>query len=1001
MAGLINTHSGYSFLMGAARLEELVARAAALGWRRMALTDLNNMHGSVWFWQFAEEAGVRPVLGAEIDDERGERAVLIAKDLSGYGRLCRTLSGRHLSEGFSLCHALGRPLPGIAVLTNQPELALYLAGVKEGPDLYFMVLPNAIHRGARFCQRHGIRPVAANPVYYLGREDRDLHRMLRAIDLKQPLSAKLEKELVPDPAWLPSPDEFAHWYRDLPEAVRELAMLFDRCELDRPPWGEVVLYDFDGMGSDGSFRLLCAKVREGATKRYGRITPEVRSRIRKELALIRDRGFASYFLIIEDIVKRFPLTCGRGSAAASVVSYCLFITHVDPVRHNLLFERFLSKGRKDPPDIDVDFPWDERDGVLDYVFERYGESRTAMVCNHLTFRAKGAVREIARAMGLPEPETSRVTKRMRGFRWKLTGTDEMGKDPRMKGVHLGPPWDRIVENALRLDGLPYGLSVHCGGVVIADRLRERVPVQIAPKGVRVIHWEKDQTEDGGLIKLDLLGNRSLAVIRDGLGDVAASSGGRMPYAELDPLDDPGTQKLIESGKTMGVFYIESPATRQLQQKAGAGDFEHVVIHSSIIRPAAHRLINEYVRRLHGESWESIHPRLDEILSETFGIMVYQEDVMKVAHHLAGFPIEDADELRRVLSKKHKKKRLREFERMFFSGCAGRGIPEERAAMAWQMILSFSGYSFCKPHSASYALVSFKSAWLKAHHPAEFMAAVISNQGGYYSVSAYLSETRRLGLSVLLPDINRSEVRYIAEGDAVRVGLMQVKGLQDSLAESILEERKRAGEYEGLSDFLHRVRPDPEQARLLIKARCFDALEGEPRRPALLWTVNAWEKSGESDMPGLFRTEIKVPAGLSPLPEEGLLEQEREALGCLVSRHPLDLYADALSGLPLTKARDFRRHVDRRVMAAGVCVTGKLVETKDGHTMEFVSFEDDTDIYETVFFPAAYRRFCHLVHKQGAYLLSGRVSNDMGALSLVVDSVRALRQMPGTASAKAV
>src|SRR5437867_4794217 len=348
-----------------------------------------------------------------------------------------------------------------------------------------------------------------------------------------------------------------------------------------------------------------------------------------------------------------------------------------------------------------------------------------------------------------------------------------------------PPWPEILEAAARLDGFPRHLSVHCGGVVIApDGVERHVPVERAAKGVRVIQWEKDQAEEAGLVKIDLLGNRSLSVIRDACAAVRAAGGPDLPYGAFDPIDDPRTQELMRDGDTMGVFYVESPAMRQLQQKTRRGDFEHLVIHSSMIRPAANDYIREYVRRLRGGSHTSLHPILDEVLVETHGIMCYQEDVAKVAMRMAGFSTVEADGLRKVLSRKWPGKRLEDYRRQFFEGARSRGVGAEVARRVWDMILSFSGYSFCKPHSASYALVSFQSCFLKAHYPAEFIAAVISNQGGYYSTFAYVSEARRMGLRVLLPDVNESEKEYAGVTRApqapggrggVRVGLRRVRG----------------------------------------------------------------------------------------------------------------------------------------------------------------------------------------------------------------------------------
>jgi DNA-directed DNA polymerase III PolC len=988
MNALLWCHSGYSFYRGTAKLEELVTNAAKKGWLAMALTDINGVYGAVWFEQFCEEAGVRPIFGAELIDENGYRAVVLVKTPGGWARLCRITSERHLEKSFRLPEALRENCDGLCVLTGHEKTALELSKIR-GLDLYFIVTPDRVHKSARFAGKNNLRSVAANSVYYLEREDRHLHKLLRAMDMKTSLSKVEDFELAADPAWMPSVSEFKSWYRTLPEALYNLSEVTEKCLLSGSLWGGPVLFDFESMAGKNAFNLLCQKVKKGAIKRYGQITPKIRARVRKELALIRDKGFSSYFLIIEDITSRFPITCGRGSAAASVVSYCLFITHVDPVRHNLLFERFLSYGRADPPDIDVDFPWDERDDVLDYVFDRYGPERTAMVSNHLSFKGRAAVRQVARVVGIPEQETSRITKRMRGFWSSLAPVDDLKQDPKFRGEHFDPPWDMIVQTALKLTGLPYGMSVHCGGVVIAEGLKELVPLQESKKGVNVIQFEKDQTEDAGLIKMDLLGNRSLAVIRDGLKAVNKNDGTDLIYSELDPLEDKNVQRLISAGKTMGVFYIESPATRQLQEKAGVGDFEHVVVHSSIIRPAAHRLINAYIKRLRGEDWEPIHPKLTEILSETYGIMVYQEDVMKVAVGLAGFSMEEGDELRKVISKKHKKKRLNELAGKFVQGAKKRGLTDDQIEQTWEMVRSFSGYSFCKPHSASYALVSFKSAWLKRYHPAEFMAAVISNMGGYYSSFAYVSEARRMGIKILMPDINKSEVGFRVEDGALRIGFMQVKGLCEKLVEGIINDREREGPYRGLHDFLERLEPDPEQTRILVKARCFDETDGEDKRSGLLWMINAWSKSGSANQMGLFAPDLTPPEGVGKLSGRLVLFQEAEVLGHLFSRHPLTFFRDQTKNLPVITASRMRKHIDKKAMMIGWCITAKLTVTKEKDIMEFVSFEDETGIYESVFFPAAYDRYCHILRKNTAYLLSGKILDDHGAVSLQVDWLKPL------------
>ncbi len=483
-------------------------------------------------------------------------------------------------------------------------------------------------------------------------------------------------------------------------------------------------------------------------------------------------GYSAYFLVVRDIVHRKGedgrrhkrRICGRGSGAASLVAYCLDITNVCPIRYNLYFERFLNPGRRDPPDIDIDFAWDERDEVLADVLGDYG-GQAAMVCNHIRFQPRMAIRETAKVFGLPEGEIARLTRRLP---WLSRGDGE-GLQQRLQGLpsladqDFSEPWPTILRLATRLIGLPRHLSVHSGGVIITPGpITDYVPIEYAAKEVPIrvpiIQWDKDGAEEAGLVKIDILGNRSLGVIRDCIAAVR-QDGAPLTESGWNPEDDPPTREAIARGRTMGCFYIESPAMRLLEQKAGSGDFEQLVIQSSIIRPAANEFVREYVRRLHGGSWQPLHPAVGDILDETYGLMVYQEDVSRVAVALAGFSHADADGLRKVMAKKDKALQLRDYKQRFWDGCRRRGVDEADIDRVWRMMLSFDGYSFCKPHSASYARVSFQAAYLKRHHPAEFMAAVISNQGGYYSTFAYVSEAKRLGLAILPPDVNASDCRW--------------------------------------------------------------------------------------------------------------------------------------------------------------------------------------------------------------------------------------------------
>ncbi len=703
-------------------------------------------------------------------------------------------------------------------------------------------------------------------------------------------------------------------------------------------------------------------------------------RLEHELQIIEDMGFSSYFLVVRNIVHRLGADgkrkkrriCGRGSGAASLVAYCLEITNVCPLKYNLYFERFLNPGLSDPPDIDIDFAWDERDEVLKELLSDY-HGHAAMVCNHIFFQPRMAVRETAKAFGMPGYEISRLTKKIP---W-LPGTQEgplyhrLKEVPTLRGEHLGEPWPMIVELAERLIGIPRYLSVHPGGVVITpQKIWRYVPVENAAKGVPIIQWEKDGTEEAGLVKIDLLGNRSLGVIRDCLESVG-KTGQFSEEGDWQPEDDERTRNSVAVGGTMGCFYIESPAMRLLQRKAGSGDYEQLVLQSSIIRPAANEFVREYVRRLHGGIWQPLHPELADVLDETFGLMVYQEDVSRVAVHLAGFSHARADGLRKVMSKKDKERRLDDYREEFFAGCLGKNLTISEIERIWAMMMSFSGYSFCKPHSASYARVSFQAAYLKTYYPAEFMAAVISNGGGYYSTFAYVSEAKRLGVGILPPDINLSERKWLGKNLEIRVGLQAVRDLSAHRIERICKERGRGGSYRSPADFFHRVCPAEDEARQLIHCGALDSLQKKVNRTELLWELACFLRNQRSGKQlSLFAPELPRPPQLSAPSAREMLRREYEALGFLCRCHPVSLLRYRVGGV--VKSEDLAEHSGQRIRFFGWLLTGKLISTKTGENMEFLTFEDDCGMVETTFFPKTYERYANVLTSGQPYLLSGLV-----------------------------
>ena len=993
----LNVHSHYSKGWGTGTIEELCKAAGRMGIKRMALTDINNLYGLIFFLQAAAENSIDPIVGSEITDDH-HRAVLLVKDRTGYTNLSKIISHRHCNQEFDLIHSLKEKREGLICLSDDFSLLKALKR-QSMEDLYVELSPGyCMGRSYAFSRESRIPPVATNRVYLVTKEEFSLHRILRAVSLNTKLSRlSLEDTCLPQNV-LNSPTHMTFQFPHAPVAIANSGKIADSC-LTHWHFDRIIFPHFGKLTDEEAYQRLYQATREGCRQRYGTITPEVRKRISHEMEIIKQKNFAHYFLVVAQITRQAPQSCGRGSAAASIVSYALGITHVDPIKHNLFFERFLNPARMDPPDIDVDFPWDERERIIDLLFTTHGTRRTAMVSNHNTFAARSAVREVAKVFGLADREIGRVTKQI-GFGWRLHDSwKDFQRHPRMRGVKLHKPWDQILQAASRLENHFQNLSTHCGGVVVVpDDIRHYCPVEISAGGLQVLQWEKDSVEKSGLVKIDILGNRSLAVIRDALDMVHKNYGRRIEYARLNPLHDPETVRIFHEGNTFGVFYFESPATRQVLTKVGKGftfsDYFHMdhfqlnVVVTSIIRPASNQSIRTWLARLRGEPWEPHHPALRPVLEETLGVMIFQEQMSQAAIHLAGFDPPEADTLRKVVSKKDREKKPRDFHARFIRGAQKRNVPRNIIDEVWDMMMGFDGYSFCKPHSASYTLVAYKSAFLRAHYPAEFMASVISNGGGYYSTFGYISEAKRMGLRVLPPHINKSHIKYTGKGKELRVGFMQIKDLSHEARKIIVREREKNGPFLSLQDFLHRTRPHLhlQDVRVLIKAGCFDDLaakEEEGSREDFLWQALRFFAQKESSSSLFPVPEVLHRKTGNRFSRHVMLEQEKEALGFLISVHPLEFYTGALKKMAYVHAKDLPRLVGKTVSIAGWLVTGKTVHTKEGDPMKFITFEDPTGIYETVFFPKVYHQYCHLLNAERPYIIKGRVEEDFGAVTVTV------------------
>ncbi|MBA3699740.1 MAG: DNA polymerase III subunit alpha [Planctomycetes bacterium] len=993
-----------------------------------------------------ERWGRRLVVGSvvRLDDVD---AVLLAPTAAAYRALCRLLTARHAGTSDTAL---------LAGLPSDEVAALIVLVRSEITGHRFA------EAGARVWWRADIRPApgdtpfpaVAMPLLTHIDEDRAAARVLAAMrrrgtidtqDAKDAAGTALADLLRMPEAYRGYEDQLARsaelraqtWY------VPETNTTGD--DLHLPPLPPALR----NLDPDTELRRLAEA---GIPRRYPHgETPELRTRLEHELRVIRDKGFASYLLTVWSIAHK-RRTCGRGSAASSLVVYLLGITNVDPITANLLFERFLSPERIDPPDVDVDFAWNERDAVFSEILKDFGSDHVGMVATHLHLHGDGALREAARAHGLGDHAITAMGQRLTDL--QRYGVDRHG----LRGDALPEPWPHIIAAADHLAGAPRHLGVHCGGVVITARpLATIVPVHPAAKRIPdpdepallrhipTIAWEKDGAEDLRLVKIDVLGNRSLAVIQDSIADLQEWGvwDARFDDEEVwsaHTQNDTATKELLRTGRTVGCFYIESPAMRQLQAKVDDGSFDRLVVHSSIIRPAGMDFITTYInrhhylrdhpdtqehkqQRVHAERWYP-HPILTNLLSESYGVLSYQEDVMVVAQRMAGFTSAGANKLRKALGRNDTAERLQELVEDFRSGCRANGIDDETIRLVWRMISSFAGYSFAKAHSASYAVVSFHCAWLKAHHPAVFLARVIANEGGFYGTSAYVEEARRLGIAILPPCVVHGHwATRAADARTIRLGLQRVKGLGRTCADHLVRERG-VTPFTGVCDLLERTACDREQTQALSDAGAFDVLLATNTPEQRAWitatavrcaTTNRKTAVGHHQRPApsarpatsiqaITATQATLDFGRAPPrdPVPPMLPasdpharawRRWRTLGVLPDAHPLALWH--IRHRPSLRARDLTpERAKERVHLVAIAITRKDVnaiatDKNTGHTtyqdMAFVTLEDETGLIESVWFPEVYRRHAVLLERSEPLLITGTITVDFAVVTLAVQS----------------
>jgi DNA-directed DNA polymerase III PolC len=1052
----LRVHSNFSMLAGTRPVEDLVRAAAASGMPALAVTDTDGMFAVVPFQRACKEAGIQPIYGVELMGEWHERAggaasasgaendqgpaqampqacahgngpvrvTLLARTRAGYGELCRITTRRRLDVDFSLASSLERISENVYILADDEEVIMMLRGRKNA----FVALPTSSEREwtekrwrlRRLASRLDLRTVAAGEIFFIEPREHFVHRVLTAIRTRTTVGTLPAGAAAPPSAFFHSPAQAARAFHDDPASLEAALEIAEGCrfELDLH---SLKLPRFALPVGEDSFAALRRIALQGLRERMGIGVPDEKwqktlGTLERELAVIDDKGLADYFLICWDIVRfarsRGMRSVGRGSAGNSLVSYALKITHVNPLEHNLFFERFLNPERTHLPDFDIDFGTDDREEVLRYIFRRYGAERVAMIGTYSTLKARAALREITKALGIPEGEIDPFIKRLPYFASIKQLEEECVISPASDDI----PFDReplrtIFALARRIGEFPRHMATHpCGLVICPTPITDFVPLQRGDKGYEITQWSMHEVEEAGLLKIDVIGQKGLAVIQEAAAMAEENEGRPLHPERIDYLGDPAAREMLRAGRTEGCFYIESPAMVQLIRQARCDDFEVLTALSSIIRPgvSSYGGKRQYLHRHLGlEPVQLIHPALEPVLSDTCGCLIYQEQVIRIAVAVAGMSYGEADGLRRCMSFKNvEDETFVSYRASFMRGALERGIPEKTASEIFRQISSFAGYAFCKAHSASFALESFESVYWKTHYPAEFMAAVLSNGGGYYSQMEYLEEARRLGLEILPPCVNESKVRHYGRGRALRIGLMQVKGLPAETAERIVVGRP----YESLAEFLEKAPVSRDEVETLIRCgamACFGRT-----RPELLWelqllrpaargadgrrrdSARVEEVSKEAKISSSGTEACDLIQKLPRIPEYDLRRRialELETLDMAVSAHPLAMFEEEIAavedGRRLVRSIDLAERVGQEVEIIGWEVTWKSTRTADKmEEMVFVTFSDQWGRFEATFFPKTYRQVARvLVRGPGPFLIHGRVESELGVESLVAES----------------
>lgn len=995
----LNCHTGFSFKYGTLPVKKLFEEAQRCGVHKLVLTEINNTASYLEMLRLCHEH--RPTengmtkfgkpgyhleiaVGIEFRREHELLYIAIAKNNDGFEKLNRFLSF-HNREG----KELPRRAPedeNIFVIYPfekvEPEKlkANEFIGIQKHQLTQFSIhdISKDFSHKCVALQPVTVLPPEKDAKNKLVYKDFNAHRLLRAIANNTLLSKLPENQQARKDEYMIAENELIQYYESYPELVTNAQNIVNQCSIECA-LGEDKNKKYFTSSLEGDLKFLRSETRNGYKKIYGEDDRIWNDRIEKELSIIAKKGFTAYYLISYDLIsfakKQGFDFVGRGSGANSTVAYCLGITNVDPIELNLYFERFLNEERVTPPDFDIDFSWDNRDEIYAYIFKKYGYDNVCLLGTHVTYQWRSILRELGKVFGLPKEEIDALVENPS----RVSERD-----------HITALVYRYAQYLIEKE-LPANFSIHAGGVLITEKpIYTYTATDLPPKGLPVSHFEMHNAEDFGIYKFDILSQRGLGHIKETVKHVKRNQGIDVDIYQFAKFkQDEKIKKLLSESRAIGCFYVESPAMRMLLGKLKCDNYLTLVAASSIIRPgvASSGMMKAYLERYHavknGGTYEAIHPRMRELMAETFGVMVYQEDVIKVAHEFAGISLTEADVLRRGMSGKYRSRE--EFQLVkdrFFESCRhpDRNYPEHIIERVWYEIESFSGYSFAKGHSASYAVESYQSLFLKAHYPLEFMVGVINNFGGFYRTEFYFHEARMSGAKVEAPCVNKSEHLTTIYGTHIYMGFIHIKNLETKIAQQISLERDRNGEYTSLDNFLKRVEMGIEQARILIRIGAFRFTGRNKQR--LLWEAMLYfsHAKTKNKNPALFNTEPKdypLPALTRHDIEDAF--DEIELLGFPLC-DPFKLVAipddsGTVAGQLLTK-------VGAHINISGYVVTTKDTRTRNGQTMHFGTFLDKHgDVFDTVHFPDI--AFKYPFRGRGFYTMKGKVVEDFGIAMIEV------------------